>query len=353
VQQPVISPTESSASADAARDATKARYVTSYARRRAYAESPLNVIQYPPGVTGVEDCVDLHAHAHRQQQDGPALARTATESRMRALLIKTLPTMSDPMASLKPWQEDLARWSDERDLEPVRLYGGWVTEVYLGGLDPKIVRQKLDEGVKGIWLPVASHANSIAQVGGRPIWWGATRDFSALVGPVPWTVAREQGGYLLDGYGKLKPEVGEIIRLCAEYDALLSIGHATHEEQPLVADEIVRQGFKKAMFDHPLSPFVDLTQQEMIDYTRAGMWLNFTYDELSPLLGVDLAYMCEFIQKVGPEHVTLSCDAGEPFFPNSVECMRLMGVYMGAFGLNEQELHQVLVENGSYLLGIN
>jgi hypothetical protein len=56
---------------------------------------------------------------------------------------------------------------------------------------------------------------------------------------------------------------------------------------------------------------------------------------------------------VGTEHVTLSCDAGEPFFPNSVECMRLMSVFMGAFGLNQEELHQVCSANGSYLLGLN
>jgi hypothetical protein len=334
------------------RAATRARYVTSYARRRAYAESPLNVIQYPPGVSGVTDFVDLHAHAHKQQQDGPALIRTATESGMRALLIKTTPTMADPMASVGRWTEDLARWADERELRPVEVYGGWVTEVYLGGLDPALVRDQLSKGVRAIWLPVASHANSIAQVGGRPYWWGATRSFSELVGPVPWEIARERGGYVIDSHGKLKPEVREIINLCAEFDALLSFGHLSKPEQALVADEVVRQNFKKAMFDHPLSPFVDLSQDEMVEYTRGGMWLNFTYDELSPLLGIDPAYMYECIRLVGPEHVTLSCDAGEPFFPNSVECMRLMSVYMGAFGLSQDELRQVCVDNGRYLLGL-
>ena len=94
-----------------------------------------------------------------------------------------------------------------------------------------------------------SHANTIAQVGGRPYWWGATRSFSELVGAVPWEIAREQGGYVMDAYGQLKPEVREIIKLCTEYDALLSFGHLSKPEQVLVADEVVRQNFKKAMFD--------------------------------------------------------------------------------------------------------
>ena len=69
VQASVAETTANDAAAAIA--ATRARYVTSYAKRRAYAESPQNVIQYPPGVSGVTDFVDLHAHAHKQQQDGP------------------------------------------------------------------------------------------------------------------------------------------------------------------------------------------------------------------------------------------------------------------------------------------
>ena len=51
----------------------------------------------------------------------------------------------------------------------------------------------------------------------------------------------------------------------------------------------------------------------------ADLWLNFTFDELSPLLGIDPANMYKAIRTVGPEHCTLSSDAGEPLFPNSVE----------------------------------
>ena len=62
---------------------------------------------------------------------------------------------------------------------------------------------------------------------------------------------------------------------------------------------------------------------------------NFTWDELSPLLGVYLEIMYNTIRDVGVEHFTLSSDAGEPLFPDSVEAMRLVRGYMEAFGLNE------------------
>jgi hypothetical protein len=53
------------------------------------------------------------------------------------------------------------------------------------------------------------------------------------------------------------------------------------------------------------------------------------------------------------EHAILSSDAGEPLFPNSVECMRLMRGYMRAFGLNEEEIHRVSVENPAAIVSAN
>ena len=54
---------------------------------------------------------------------------------------------------------------------------------------------------------------------------------------------------------------------------------------------------------------------------------------------------------VGPEHCTLSSDAGEPLFPNSVECMRLMRGFMGAFGLTEDELELTTQVNPAKVMG--
>ena len=103
--------------------------------------------------------------------------------------------------------------------------------------------------------------------------------------------------------------------------------------------------------DHPFSPFVDLSVEQMQELVGFGATMNFTYDELSPLLGVDPFRMYQAIRAVGPEHCTLSSDAGEPLFPNSVECMRLMRGYMRAFGLTEDELKLVTTTNPARLCG--
>jgi hypothetical protein len=82
-----------------------------------------------------------------------------------------------------------------------------------------------------------------------------------------------------------------------------------------------------------------------------GIALNFTYDEISPLLGVDPKRIYDAIRAVGVDHVTLSSDAGEPLFPHSVECMRLIRGYMEAFGLNAEELDKVCCTNPARIVG--
>jgi hypothetical protein len=98
---------------------------------------------------------------------------------------------------------------------------------------------------------------------------------------------------------------------------------------------------------------VDLSVEQMQQLARVGIWMNFTYDELSPLLGVDPHVMYQAIRTVGPEHCTLSSDAGEPLFPNSVECMRMMRGYMRAFGLTDDEVYQVSTTNPAFICNDN
>jgi hypothetical protein len=59
---------------------------------------------------------------------------------------------------------------------------------------------------------------------------------------------------------------------------------------------------------------------------------NTRYKVGGKRMGVDPARMSEAIRAVGVEYVTLSSDAGEPLFPDSAECMRLVSSYMAAFG---------------------
>jgi hypothetical protein len=97
---------------------------------------------------------------------------------------------------------------------------------------------------------------------------------------------------------------------------------------------------------------VDLSVEQMRQLTSAGITMNFTFDELSPLLGVDPQRMYNAIRGLDLRYVTLSSDAGEPLFPNTVECIRLMRLLMRAFGLTEEEIETVSSTNPGRIAGL-
>ena len=327
------------------------RCITSYPARRAYRPG----VVYPPAVPGVKGAIDIHCHAHEGQQDALALAKLASESGMQGILYKTIGAISGeyrPSAALAPVVEELARWADETGIAPVHCWAGY--GITMDNKPPSLAKLKLnlEEGVTGVWLPVFNHANTYNKVGGKTIWMDPTADPTAHTEPLPWDEAVKHGYYMLDEGGKLKPLFDEMIRMIADHNVALFFGHATHPEIWALAELIDRLGFKRAVIDHPFSPFVDLTVDEMKALVRAGIYMNFTYDELSPLLGVDPKKMYDAIRAVGAEYVTLSSDAGEPLFPHSVECMRLIRGYMEAFGLSAAELDVVCQENPAKIVGL-
>ena len=323
------------------------RYLTSYIARRAYKEA----VQKPPHVFGVTDVIDIHCHAHDGQQDPLELAKYASANGMGGLLYKSIVGRERPAEAVRKVLEALKPWCDEQGVEPIRAWAGFNIGHGRELASPETVRQHLDDGVVCIWMPTAKHANTISKIGGPPIWWDKSADPGAHTGPMPFEEAKTKGHYLLDDHGRLKEGVKEIFRIVADRNLAISFAHSTHPEIWAMAEEAGKLGMKKAFVDHPFSPFVDLTLDEMRQLTGAGIYMNFTFDEISPLLGVDPSRMYKTIRALGVEYVTLSSDCGEPLFPNSVEGMRLITGYMRAFGLSDDEVRQVSVLNPRKIVG--
>src|SRR4029434_224433 len=135
------------------------------------------------------------------------------------------------------------------------------------------------------------------------------------------------GHYDLDENSKLKPEIRDIVHLCADRNVALFFGHATHKEIYKLAEEVDKVGLKHAVIDHPYSPFLNVSPQMMKELSPVGILFISTWDELSPLLGVDPQIMYNTIREVGPEHFTLSSDAGEPLIRDSVVATPLVHRY--------------------------
>jgi len=324
---------------------THERCVTSYAARTQYKPGEVR----PPHIK-VKDAIDIHCHAHEGQQNPYDLARRASLAEMKGILFKSIPG-DDPAKAVRDVQEDVNRWAEKEAVEPVQCWSAYVCGRQMAPVTSAIVSEMIDRGVNAIWLPVFTHAITLSTVGTYQRFIDGN-SAAGWHGPVPWDKAVAIGHYNLDEKGELKPAVKEIVRICADRNVALFFGHATHKEIYKLAEEVDKVGLARAVIDHPYSPFLNVSPEMMKELSKIGIFFNFTWDELSPLLGVDPQIMYNTIREVGPEHFTLSSDAGEPLFPDSVEAMRLVRGYMEAFGLNQDELYTVCTKNPAKVVGM-
>lgn len=329
---------------------TSVRAVSSYPARRLF--KPGVIDPSLDRIVAVEGMIDIHCHAHEGQQDALGTAKLASKSGMRGLLFKTIVGRTHPAQTVRKIGRDLETWAENEGVTPIACWAGSsVTEGYTIPIRAEHCREQLESGCIALWMPNVNSANTLSIVGGRPIMWDKSAKPSDHTAPLPWEEALKCGHYLLDDKGNLKPQIVEIFRMAADRDAAVFFGHPTKRELWAMAELCSKLSFKRGVIDHPFSPFVNLTIGEMKQAAEAGLWLNFTFDELSPLLGVDPANMYQAIRAVGVEHCTLSSDCGEPLFPNSIEGMRLMAYYMTAFGCAAAEIETMTAKNPAFIVG--
>jgi hypothetical protein len=330
---------------------TMQRCVDAYPARRGYKP----YVQHPPHVHGVRGMIDIHCHAEQGQQDALDVGKLASEAGMYGILYKSIggadKRSAGPMEDINALREELKLWSDKTGIAPIKAWGGYALCRDNKPPSAQKVRTQVDAGVTAFWLALANHANTYSIVGGKPIRWDPTANPKDHSDPLPWDLALKYGHYALDDNGKLKPEYQEAIRVIADADRTLSLGHSTHREIAELAEFIDKLNFKRAFIDHPFSPFVNLSVEQMQELSTVGITFNFTFDELSPMLGVDPGKMYAAIRTVGVRHFTLSSDAGDTLFPNSVEAMREISGYMIAFGMNAEEIETMCIRNPAKLVG--
>jgi hypothetical protein len=175
-----------------------------------------------------------------------------------------------------------------------------------------------------------------------------------VVWPLPWEEARRYGQYLLEDDGAtLKPVAREILRLAADKGVGVSFAHSSKPEMEALAEECTRLSYHQAFIDHPYGPQIGLEFDDLAPFAEAGIKFNFTYDEISPLLGVDPKDMMDTIKAIGPEHFTLSSDGGNPLLPGAVDALSTLVRYARAYGLSSDAIHQMTVDNPRQILGLN
>jgi len=303
---------------------------------------------------GIAGAIDLHVHAQPGTEDPLDIAKAASRARMGAVMFKNLPRERPLHETRQQVVDQVSRWADAEGIPAVECFHGVQTDPAYGGLNVDNVRAGVDQGARVIWFPVISSAHSIHRVGAprRALTGG---DYAEeVVWPLPWDEARSVGQYLLEDDGAtLKPVAREILRLAADRGVAVSFAHSSKPEMEALAEECTRLGYRQAFIDHPYGPQVGLEFEDLAPFAAAGIHFNFTYDEISPLLGVDPKDMFDTVKAIGPEHFTLSSDGGNPLLPGAIPALSTLVRYARVYGLSEDAIHQMTVENPREVLGLS
>lgn len=213
-----------------------------------------------------------------------------------------------------------------------------------GGLNPLAVEMALLQGVKVIHMPTWSAWNDIRVKNFSP-------RLKAFCKYAEEELVEENGLRAVKEDGELTEDVKKIIHLVKDADAVLFTGHLHKEESKKIIEYADEIGYRKVVWCHPL--VMDVTPEEMQWAVSKGAHIEFIYVTQLP------AYQCEkpkdvaeLIQALGAENVILSSDHYDEYSPSVAEMNRLWVATLQHFGVTDDEIYTMMVDNPAKLLNL-
>ncbi len=291
----------------------------------------------------IKGAVDMHLHSGPglipRGYDHVQVAKAAKEAGMRAIVIKDQHLPSGNLCKLL--QTYLGG-------ESFDVFGGMVLGNPVGGINPSAVEVALGFGTKVIWMPVSS-----AKYGRERMAYMREHfpEYRSGVPKVSKPLQYDPPLSVLDGDGKLLPELGPICRMIAEADAVLATGHLSREETHALLNEAVKQGCRRIVITHA-EFFKDYSVQEMRDFQRAGFYVEHI---LATLYSGKQTYdrLYELLQEHGCEKTIISSDLGQVGRPIPSDGILTFIDEMQKRGMPEEDLRLITGANPRRLLGID
>ncbi len=273
----------------------------------------------------MEGAVDIHVHFApdpRVERRGNAIevARQAQEMGMRGLVLKSHEYPSHPVA-----------FTVNQILPDITLVGGIALNAEIGGLNPMAVECTAKVGGRVVWMPTSS-----AQ---------ADRQHKGLSG----------GINLLDGQGKLVPEVYAILELVKAHDMVLATGHISTKECMVLVDEARNLGIRRVVVTHGTTSafWTGMTAEDMKTLAGMGAYIEHCVHVMMPVTyRVPPEELVDTIRTIGAEHCIVSSDFGQDFHPMPAEGLRMGIATLLKAGLDEVEMGMLVKDNPSRLLGM-
>ncbi len=276
--------------------------------------------------------IDMHLHIGPDEMparvDAIEAAEQAADAGMKAIVLKNHSYPTTPVAVTAG------------DLIPeVKVFGSICLDYEIGGLNIDALERHASLGAKVVWMPTFSSANSRAKM----------RELGLNL--------EGEGFSILNGEGKLVPEIGPILEIVKEYEMVLASGHMSPEEIFALVEEAKGRDINRIVITHPSDgEFMEktLSVEELRRLARMGAFIEQT---IVTLLPTEFCHnpkeRVETIKAIGAGHCIMSTDLGQYWNLPPAEGMRFFMAILLRNGLSEKDIEVMAKGNPSALLDLN
>ncbi|TCK25837.1 DUF6282 family protein [Pseudonocardia endophytica] len=287
----------------------------------------------------LDGMVDLHCHSgpapFPREFDHVEAARDGGRINMRAYVAKS--HHHNTVMDLKAAHRSLAGL-------PTQVYGGIVLNNQVGGINPYAVEMCLRMGGKVVWFPTFSSRRHIrfqeeALAGGFP---RSTVELTTV--PV----------LIHDDDGRLRPEVAQVADVVAETGTILNGGHLHPDDMAELFAVGAERGVERMVASHP-NFISDLTVAQGVALAERGVFMEhevgmYLPDD-HPHFGIEV--LLEWIEAVGVERTVLASDLGQLGRTHPADAFVEVTTALLDHGVDEKDARRMLVDNPTYLLGLD
>jgi hypothetical protein len=268
--------------------------------------------------------VDIHVHSDPDSVprsiDAVEIARLAQKEGVRALLLKS---HYEPTASLA--------YLVRKAVPGVEAYGGVALNRSVGGINTAAVERMAS--VKGRY--------------GRVVWM-PTFDSEHQV-----KTSKENRPFVaVSANGKLLPAVLDVLSTMAKNGLSLATGHSSPDEVFLLIDAARKAGIDRIVVTHAMNPPVSMSVDQMKKAASMGAFLEFKYQAIVGPDKVTPKECADAIRAIGPKHVILSSDLGQPGLPLHTEGLRNFFKLLRDQGFSEPDIDLMGKANPARFLGL-
>lgn len=287
----------------------------------------------------MQGAIDIHAHGGSDPFDRllpeDEVCKDYTKAGMAAVVFKTWYTPSASRNMLiNRMMEDWASQQAE-PVKPVKVFGGITLNKTVGGLNPVAVEKCLGfPGMKYVWLPMVDsyHHQRVVYDNWAP----------------------DAGIQLLGGNRKVKGELKEIMRICADNDLVFASGHYPYEYSIIVMEEAKKLGVKHCERIHPTHIHSKHTIKQMKEYCDMDVMimLNALGMECFPIHETGPIYAAQMIEELGTDHLVFGTDYGQIHNPRHVVGVRWAIQLLLAYGVSKAAIRKIFAINTAKHLDI-